>query len=61
MIARRLSIIGIRALGEHWWGEGEVKAYLDGDQEHPTICGTGSEDYVGLSWGMQQTPFLFNG
>ena len=38
-----------------------MKAYLDGDTEFPTICGTGSEDYVGLSWGMQQTPFLYNG
>jgi Protein of unknown function (DUF2961) len=30
-----------------WWGEGEVKFYLDGDQEFPTICGTGTEDYFG--------------
>ena len=28
-----------------WWGEGEIKFYLDGDQEFPTICGTGTEDY----------------
>ncbi|MBD3409875.1 MAG: DUF2961 domain-containing protein [Ignavibacteriales bacterium] len=28
-----------------WWGEGEVKFYLDGDDEFPTICGTGAEDY----------------
>jgi hypothetical protein len=28
-----------------WWGEGEVKFFLDGDQEFPTICGTGLEDY----------------
>jgi hypothetical protein len=28
-----------------WWGEGEVKFYLDGDGEFPTICGTGTEDY----------------
>jgi hypothetical protein len=28
-----------------WWGEGEVKFYLDGDEEFPTICGTGIEDY----------------
>lgn len=55
------SIMGIRALEGNWWGEGEIKVYLDGDAEFPTICGTGSEDYVGLSWGMQQTPFLYNG
>lgn len=28
-----------------WWGEGEIKFYLDGDDEFPTICGTGTEDY----------------
>ncbi len=28
-----------------WWGEGEIKFYLDGDQAFPTICGTGTEDY----------------
>ena len=28
-----------------WWGEGEIKFYLDGDKEFPTIAGTGTEDY----------------
>jgi len=35
-----------------WWGEGEVKMYLDGDQDHPTINGTGTEDYIGTGWFM---------
>lgn len=30
-----------------WWGEGEIKFYLDGDTEFPTLCGTGTEDYFG--------------
>jgi hypothetical protein len=34
---------------------------MDGDHDFPTICGTGSEDYVGLSYGMQQTAFLNHG
>ena len=34
-----------------WWGEGEVKAYLDGDEEFPTLCGTGTEDYIGSGYG----------
>ena len=56
------SVIGIRNLHpSQWWGEGEIKVYMDGDTEFPTICGTGSEDYVGLAWGIQQTPFLYNG
>jgi len=50
-----------------WWGEGEVKFYLDGDDEFPTICGTGTEDYFGGAWnfehpkgeyGRYSTPFL---
>ena len=28
-----------------WWGEGEIKFYMDGDKDWPTICGTGTEDY----------------
>ena len=28
-----------------WWGEGEIKFYLDGDEAFPTVCGTGTEDY----------------
>ncbi len=33
-----------------WWGEGEIKFYMDGDKEFPTICGTGTEDYFGGAW-----------
>ena len=29
----------------NWWGEGEIKFYMDGDRDYPTICGTGTEDY----------------
>jgi hypothetical protein len=28
-----------------WWGEGEIKFFMDGDKDFPTICGTGTEDY----------------
>ncbi|MDQ3539688.1 MAG: DUF2961 domain-containing protein [Chloroflexota bacterium] len=37
-----------------WWGEGEIKFYLDGDGEWPTICGTGTEDYFGGAWDFEQ-------
>jgi Protein of unknown function (DUF2961) len=33
-----------------WWGEGELKFFLDGDDAWPTICGTGTEDYFGGAW-----------
>lgn len=34
-----------------WWGEGEIKFFIDGDKEFPTICGTGTEDYFCGSYG----------
>lgn len=40
--------------GRSWWGEGEVKIYLDGDDALPTLCGTGTEDYIGSAWGQGQ-------
>ena len=36
-----------------WWGEGEVKFYIDGDTDYPTICGTGTEDYFGGSFNFE--------
>jgi len=50
-----------------WWGEGEIKFFMDGDDEYPTIIGTGTEDYFGGAWNFEQpqgeygsysTPFL---
>jgi hypothetical protein len=56
------ALIGIRNMHpDLWWGEGEIKIYKDGDTAFPTIVGTGSEDYIGLSYGVQQTPYLYNG
>ena len=44
-----------------WWGEGEIKFFMDGDEKYPTICGTGTEDYFCGSYnfdvGGQYTPF----
>lgn len=34
-----------------WWGEGEIKFFIDGDKKFPTICGTGTEDYFCGSYG----------
>jgi hypothetical protein len=36
-----------------WWGEGEIKFYMDGDKEFPTISGTGTEDYFLGSYGFE--------
>ena len=36
-----------------WWGEGEIKFYIDGDDEFPTLCGTGTEDYFCGSYNFE--------
>ena len=45
---------GLRNNG--WWGEGEIKFYMDKDTEYPTICGTGTEDYFCGSYDFED-PF----
>ncbi|MFO7958627.1 MAG: glycoside hydrolase family 172 protein [Candidatus Brocadiia bacterium] len=44
-----------------WWGEGEVKVYLDGDTDLPTLCGTGTEDYIGTGWGQGRYARMYQG
>jgi hypothetical protein len=55
------AVIGVRPLDPRWWGEGEAKFYLDDDEQFATIVGTGAEDYAGISFCIQQTPFRFHG
>ena len=42
--------LAIAPRAPRWWGEGEMKFFLDGDTDYPTICGTGTEDYFGGAW-----------
>jgi hypothetical protein len=46
---------------DNWWGEGEVKAFIDGDKDSPTLSGTGTEDYIGTGWGLNQYANLYQG
>jgi len=47
--------------GATWWGEGEVKIYLDGDRDRPTLNGTGTEDYIGTGYGQGAYSHRFQG
>jgi len=49
------TVLGWSQFSNGWWGEGEIKFYMDGDGEYPTICGTGTEDYFGGAWGFGDT------
>ena len=44
-----------------WWGEGEAKIFLDDDDQYPSLCGTGTEDYIGTGWGQGEFVNRFQG
>ena len=54
-------IVNTKEYFNTWWGEGEVKMYLDGDADFPTIVGTGAEDYIGTAWGQGAFAHLYQG
>jgi len=45
--------LAIKVHSSGWWGEGEIKFYMDGDTKFPTICGTGTEDYFCGSYNFE--------
>ncbi|GGL33472.1 DUF2961 domain-containing protein [Phycicoccus endophyticus] len=47
------TFIAVSSLQRFWWGEGEVKFFLDDDVDLPTLCSTGLEDYAGGAWAFQ--------
>ncbi len=53
--------VGLNGAGG-WWGEGEVKFYMDDDEEFPTICGTGLEDYFlgAFNWETNKGYTVYN-
>lgn len=56
-IGANFGVIGNPDYKGTWFGEGEVKVYLDNDKDLPTLVGTGTEDYIGSGWGQGK----FNG
>ncbi|MCT4587644.1 MAG: DUF2961 domain-containing protein [Carboxylicivirga sp.] len=50
-IGANIGVLGGLEYKGTWFGEGEVKMYLDGDSEFPTLVGTGTEDYIATGWG----------
>lgn len=45
--------VALASLHRYWWGEGEVKFFIDDDENLPTLCSTGLEDYAGGAWAFQ--------
>lgn len=52
LLGVNMGVITAPEYGKSWWGEGEVKIFVDDDGRFATIVGTGSEDYVGSGWGL---------
>jgi len=50
-LGTNVTVLTNPAYKDAWWGEGEVKIYLDDDDALPTLIGTGTEDYIGTAWG----------
>lgn len=44
-----------------WFGEGEIKMFLEGDVNYPTLNGTGTEDYIGTGWGQGTYALQYSG
>jgi len=60
-IGTNMGVITDPALEDTWYGEGEVKMYIDGDKQFPTIVGTGTEDYIGTAYGQGAYSHLYQG
>jgi len=60
-LGTNVSVHANPAYKDYWWGEGEVKIYLNGDTDYPTLVGTGTEDYIGTAWGQGQYYNMYQG
>lgn len=60
-LGTNISVVADTIYRDTWFGEGEVKIYLDGDTNYPTLAGTGTEDYIGSAWSMGPFANLYQG
>ena len=60
-LGTNIGVIGDSAYRNTWFGEGEVKIFLDGDTKLPTLVGTGTEDYIGSGWGQGEYANRYQG
>jgi hypothetical protein len=60
-LGTNISVRADKVYGDTWLGEGEVKTYLDGDTDFPTLAGSGTEDYIGSAWNLGAFNHLYQG
>lgn len=61
LLGVHFGVVADSAYGNSWFGEGEVKMYIDGDTKYPTLVGSGTEDYIGTGWGQGRFVHQFQG
>ncbi|WP_419698107.1 glycoside hydrolase family 172 protein [Mucilaginibacter sp. NFX135] len=60
-LGTNIGVVADKVYGDTWFGEGEVKTFLDGDRKYPTLAGTGTEDYIGSAWNLGPFSQLYQG
>ena len=60
-LGSNFSVIADNIYGDTWFGEGEVKVYLNNDTKYPTLVGTGLEDYIGTAWNLGTFTNMYQG
>lgn len=60
-LGTNVGVVSDSVIVDSWYGEGEVKVYLDGDKQYPTLVGTGTEDYIGTAYGQQTYSHMYQG
>ena len=60
-LGANISVMADSIYGNTWFGEGEVKTYLDNDGAYPTLVGSGTEDYIGSAWNLGPFSQLYSG
>jgi len=60
-LGTNVSVVSDPVYENAWWGEGEVKVYLNGDTDFATLVGTGTEDYIGTAWGQGAYTTMYTG
>ncbi|MGW1453378.1 glycoside hydrolase family 172 protein [Salegentibacter agarivorans] len=60
-LGANIGVITANEYEDTWWGEGEVKMYIDGDSDYPSLIGSGTEDYIGTAYGQGAFAHRFQG
>lgn len=61
LLAVNVGVLGDPLYAGSGWCEGEIRMFVDGDRDRPTLAGTGTEDYMGTGWGAATYSHRYHG